>query len=460
MSEALSRSESRLRAATELVGLAVYGWNPLTDTLEWDDGLRALWGLGPGEHVDRSVFETGIHPDDRPRVREAIAACVDPAGDGVYAAEYRVVGRDGVERWLATTGRTTFERGQPVDFIGVAVDISERKRSEAAVRKSEARFRSFAEHSTNLLWIVDPAAGVIEYRSPAYDQIWGESREAATARLDDWFTHVHGDDTERVRRAMRSVEAGDVAQVEYRITRPRDGEVRWLRDTSFPIRDGAGEVVRIAGITADLTRRDGKQVYIVGASTSEQRRLAKLVGELGCRVRAFPDTEAFLDIAAFLAPGFVLVDLRRSGRKAASIPMELRARSIPLKAIVIGPDNGDVPTAVEVMKAGAVDYLNPPFSKEALRAALALVSTDARAPLEVPPDIEASARLARLSPRERDVLNGLVEGGGNKAIALQLGISPRTVELHRGQIMAKLNANSLAELLQLALSAGLRPSIR
>ena len=195
-------------------------------------------GPQPGEPVNRAVFESGIHPDDLPRVHEAIAACVDPAGDGSYAVEYRVLGRDGVERWVATAGRTTFEHHQPVGFIGAVVDISDRKRSEAALRESGALFRSFAEHSTNLLWIADPRAGVIEYRSPAYEQIWGEPRENAARRLEDWFACVHPDDVGRVRRALRSVQNGEVAQMEYRITRPGDGGLRWLRDTSFPILDG------------------------------------------------------------------------------------------------------------------------------------------------------------------------------------------------------------------------------
>jgi PAS domain S-box-containing protein len=459
-SAALARCEARLRAANELVGLALYAWNPQTDTLEWDDDLRALWGLRPGEPVDRSVFEAGIHPEDRARVRQAIAACIDPAGDGRYAVEYRVIGRDGIERWLATTGRTRFEQGRAVDFIGAAVDISERKRSEAAMRENEERFRNFAQHSTNLLWIVDPGTGVIEYRSPAYEQIWGEPRGDGTGHVDAWLAHVHPDDVGRVRRALGSVQKGDVAQIEYRISRPCDGELRWLRDTSFPIRDADGEVIRIGGIAEDLTRHDGKQVYIVGSSSAEARRLARMTRELGLRVRAFSEPEEFLDIAPFLAPGCVLVDLRRSVRDAVSIAVELRARCIPLKAVVIGRDDGDVATAVRVMKAGAADYLQPPVTEEALRAALASITVDARTPPEEAASDEAAARMARLSAREREVLNGLVEGGTNKTIAVKLAISPRTVELHRAQIMAKLDASNLAELLQLALTAGLRAPCR
>ena len=148
----------------------------------------------------------------------------------------------------------------------------------------------------------DPRTGAIEYRSPAYEQIWGEPRENAAKRLDEWFDCVHPDDVGRVRRALRSVQNGEVAQMEYRITRPGDGGLRWLRDTSFPILDAAGEVVRVGGIAEDLTRHDGKQVYIVGSSPTEERRLSRLAREIGLRARAFSKVEAFLNIAPFLAP--------------------------------------------------------------------------------------------------------------------------------------------------------------
>ena len=455
--EALSRSEARLRAATELVGVGIYSWDPATGALEWDERLRQIWGLPPDVKVDMGVFEAGIHPEDLPRVRRAIAACADPAGDGRYDIEYRVIGRvDGVTRHVATSGRTTFVRGRPGGFIGAAIDVTAQRCAEAAIQAREAQFRSFAEHSTNLLWIADPRSGVIEYRSPAYEQMWGEPCEGAARRLDDWFAHLHPDDVARCTRAIRSVEKGEVAHVEYRIVRPGDGKVRWLRDTSFPIRDGNGEVVRIGGIAEDLTQVDGKQVYIVGAAPTEERRLVKLLRAQG-PVRAFSTPELFLDIARFLAPGCVLVDLR-STPDAASVALELRARSIPLKTVVIGPDDGDVATAVEAMKSGAADYLQPPLTDAALTAALAAITTDARAPAEGAAAEGPAARLALLSSREREVLTGLVDGGTNKAIARQLGISPRTVELYRRQIMSKLSAASLAELLQFALMAGLRPA--
>lgn len=456
--EALKLNEARLRAATELVGLGIYSWDPITGALEWDEHLRAIWGLAPDERVDMDVYEAGIHPDDLSRVRKAIATCVDPAGDGRYDLEYRVIGReDGLTRYVATSGRTSFQDGRAVSFIGAAIDVTERRKTEAAVRASEAQFRSFAEHSSNLIWIVDPSASAIVYRSPAYERIWGAPVEDAPTRLEDWKRTVHADDRAQVERALESVWAGEVEQFEYRICRIADGAIRWLRDTSFPIRNEHGEVTRIGGITEDLTQENINQVYIVSASPAEARRLSGIVRDLGHRARSFGTIPAFLDIAAVLAPGCVLLDLRKRRQEGLTVPRELKARSLPLPLIALDAPGVDAEAAVAAMKAGATDYV---VARDEVSLRLKLASAMAECRGSVRPirrDESASARVAKLTSREREVLVGLVEGGTNKVIAQKLGISPRTVELHRSQVMNRLNACTLTELLQIALAAGIAP---
>jgi len=456
--EALRKSEARLRAATELAGLGVYAWDPVTGALDWDNRLRAMWGLPPGAAVDMAVYEGGIHPDDLPRVQQAIAACVDPEGDGRYNLEYRVRGRDGVTRRIATSGQASFAQGKAVGFIGAAIDVTGQRRAEAAIRASEAQFRSFAEHSSNLIWIGDPEAGTIVYRSAAYEKIWGIPCEDAPTAVSEWMKNVHPDDVQQVEHALASVEAGEVAQFEYRIVRPTDGAIRWLRDTSFPIPDDNGAVTRIGGITEDLTQEDVRQVYVVSASPLEARRLAALIRALGYRVRAFESGSEFLDVAPVLAAGCVLVDLRKAKAEGLTIPRELKARGIGLPTIALDAPGVDVAAAVAAMKAGAIDYLTVK-DEASLSAKLASAMAECQGAMRpTSRDDNASARVARLTPRERDVLSGLIEGGTNKSIAQQLGISPRTVELHRAQVMNRLNAGTLTELLQIALAAGLAPS--
>jgi two-component system CheB/CheR fusion protein len=145
-----------LRAAIDLVGLGRYRSDPLTQAIQWDARLKAMWGLAPDAFVDLGVFLAGIHPEDRDRVQAALGQSVDPEGDGVCDIEYRVIGvSGGAERWVATRGKTVFEDGQVVSFHGVVLDISERKRAEHANLMLIAEL----EHRTrNLLAVVDSLA--------------------------------------------------------------------------------------------------------------------------------------------------------------------------------------------------------------------------------------------------------------------------------------------------------------
>jgi PAS domain S-box-containing protein len=418
-----------------------------------------MWGLPSNADVNMDVFLSGIHPDDLARVQQAIAACADPLGDGTYSAEYRVIGQDdGRTRHISSAGRMTFSQGRAVCFIGAVVDVTSQRRSEAAMRASEAQFRSFADHSRYLIWIADPKENVVLYRSAAYEEIWGIPRSEAPATFVGWMREVHPEDRTEVEEVLRSLKAGDVAQLEYRIVRRSDGTVRFLRDTSFPILDEQGAVARIGGITEDLTQDDIRQVYIVSSMSAEALRLAGLVRASGYRARTFDSSSAFLALAPVLMPGCVLVDLRRARGEGLSIPRELKMRSIALPTIALDAE-ANVDAAVAAMKAGAVDYVTL-TDETSLRGALAGAMAECRGLRTPVLDESAGARIAKLTPREREVLVGLIEGGTNKTIGRKLGISPRTVELHRAQVMNRLDASNLTELLQIAFAAGIPASAR
>jgi PAS domain S-box-containing protein len=149
---ALRESEARLQAAVDLVKLGRYAWNLQTNELQWDDTLRAMWGLPAGAPVDYELWRSGVHPDDLACVEAAIQRCTDPRGDGVYDIEYRVIGKmDGVERWIATRGRTNFENDVPVSFFGVALEVTDRKRIERRLeRRVEDRTRELEEANREL----------------------------------------------------------------------------------------------------------------------------------------------------------------------------------------------------------------------------------------------------------------------------------------------------------------------
>jgi PAS domain S-box-containing protein len=148
---ALRESEARLQTAVDLVKLGRYSWNPQTNELEWDEKCRAMWGLPADATVDYDTWRTAVHPDDLGAVEAAIQRCTDPQGDGVYDVEYRVLGNDGRERWIATRGQTQFENDKPVWFYGVAIDVTDRKRIEKTLeRRVEARTRELEEANNAL----------------------------------------------------------------------------------------------------------------------------------------------------------------------------------------------------------------------------------------------------------------------------------------------------------------------
>jgi PAS domain S-box-containing protein len=458
--QALRESEARLSAASDLVGLSPYTWDPMTDALQWDDRLKEMWGLPPHAHVDMNIFRAGIHPHDRERVEAAIARSVDPAGDGVYHLEYRVIGiGDGVERWVSTYGQTFFRGDRAVWFVGAALDITERQRSEERLRESEERFRRFAEHSADVLWILNLDTDKLEFVSAAYERVWGEPPNALLVEQSRWLNSIHPDDRERIVHAQERVRQGQVLTQEYRAVRA-DGAIRWIRDTSFPIRDDKGRVQRLGGIAQDITKFDGSHVYVVDGDESARQDLMRLIQTAGYDVKAFPSARSFLEVAPVLVAGCVVLDTRSPGSRsgALTIPKELKARRIGLPVIVIGTSSGDVATAVQAMKAGAVDWVEAPYEPDALFSSIASAIADIRDVGERDRLTEvASARIAQLPTREREVLEGLLGGGTNKIIAKRMGISPRTVEIHRARLMERLGAKTLSELMVMATTAGLKP---
>jgi PAS domain S-box-containing protein len=400
--ERIAKSEARLAAAIDLVGLSPYSWHPATGVLEWDARLKAIWGLPADAHVDMDVVLGALHPDDRPRVEAGIADCVDPGGDGVFEIEYRVIGiTDGVERWVSMFGRTTFDAGGPVGFIGAALDTTARKRAEQRLRESEERFRQFADHSTTVLWILNTETSMLEYVSPAFEQVWGEARErviGGPARLLETF---HPDDRLRATEVLERVRLGDSAIEEHRIVRA-DGGVRWIRNTLFPIRDAQGRMWRIGGIAQDITIDAGSLVYVVDADDVSRERVLLLLSGAGYRVKAFATGRTFLEVAPALLDGCIVLDISRPESGGLTILRELKARQIAMPVIVSGSSQGNIRRAVQAMKAGAIDWLEMPYEEHVLLAAVATAMSDVRDAGERDRAAQdARARINKMSARAR-----------------------------------------------------------
>jgi two-component system response regulator FixJ len=198
-----------------------------------------------------------------------------------------------------------------------------------------------------------------------------------------------------------------------------------------------------------------KLIHIVDDDEAIRDSLAFQLETAGYETLAYASAEEFLDAAASAEAGCVLTDVRMPGLSGLEMVQRLRAMGFR-QPIVMMTGHGDVPLAVEAMKAGVVDFIEKPLDDERLTRALDNALNTAAAPL--PDDAqsrELRARFEALSPRERDVLHGVVAGKPNKIIAYDLGISPRTVEVYRAGLMSKSGAGSLSELVRMALTLGI-----
>jgi len=194
-------------------------------------------------------------------------------------------------------------------------------------------------------------------------------------------------------------------------------------------------------------------VHLVDDDEAVRRSAGFMLKTSGYRVHAYQSGVELLKAAGDLSPGCILLDIRMPGLDGLEVQQALHDKGISLPVIIM-TGHGDISLAVRAMKAGAVDFIEKPFEKATLLSSLdegfrrllhKEVTGDRRKDAEV--------RLQALTPRERDVLDGLAQGLPNKTIAYDLGISPRTVEIHRANMMAKLGVRSFSEALRIAFGA-------
>ena len=193
----------------------------------------------------------------------------------------------------------------------------------------------------------------------------------------------------------------------------------------------------------------GAIVYVIDDDESARHSLEFLLDVAGVRVRSFASADAFLTSSPPLAGACVITDVRMPGTGGLELAEALRTRGAGVPVIVI-TGHADVPLAVQAMKAGVTDFIEKPFDDEvmlaAIRKALEQHASDEQSSAERQ---EVQGRIATLSPREREVMEGLVAGKANKAIAYDLEISARTVEVYRANVMIKMQAKTLSDLVRM-----------
>lgn len=199
---------------------------------------------------------------------------------------------------------------------------------------------------------------------------------------------------------------------------------------------------------------DRAVVYAVDDDVAMRESLAFLLDAAGFTVVAFETASSFLEALPGIESGCVVTDVRMPGIDGIELLRRVK-RAKPALSVIVITAHGEIPLAVQAMKLGAIDFLEKPFEDErlvdAIRAAVANTTDRAKAEAAA---TQIASRVAALSPREHQVMEGLVAGLSNKTIARDLSISPRTVEVYRDNVMTKLQAASLSELVRLAVRAG------
>jgi two-component system response regulator FixJ len=194
-------------------------------------------------------------------------------------------------------------------------------------------------------------------------------------------------------------------------------------------------------------------VHVIDDDAAMRDSLGFLLDSAGVRARTYESAIAFLERLEGLEAGCILTDVRMPEMSGLDLIARLKELGVGLPVIVM-TGHADVPLAIQAMKAGVVDFIEKPFDDEVLLATLRAALAEAENRGERDAELAAiRGRLDSLSPRERDVLGGLVAGHANKVIAHDLGISPRTVEIYRANLMTKMNAASLSDLVRMKLAA-------
>ena len=273
---ALREREERLTVALEAGRMGTYRLDLRTGQQEWSDGQYDIFGLTKGIDIpSRDLFLSLVHKDDHHRIEFTANDIREP---GTHLdSEFRIIRPDGEMRWITAHALAVFgSDGRPAELIGVNIDVTEQRKLEAAMHATEERLQQFSEASSDVLWTRRADTLQWEYLSPGFHRIYGISRQDALRgdNLTAWTDLIVPEDRERVLGNIGKVAEGERVAFEYRVRRPEDGEIRWLRDTDFPIRDESGTVVLIGGIGHDLTELKRAE---------EHQRL--LLAELQHRVR-------------------------------------------------------------------------------------------------------------------------------------------------------------------------------
>lgn len=198
-------------------------------------------------------------------------------------------------------------------------------------------------------------------------------------------------------------------------------------------------------------------VFVIDDDASMREAISRLLSAVGLSAQTFSSGREFLGTTLPDVPGCVILDVRLPGLSGLDLQKEMVEKGIHIPIIFV-TGHGDIPMSVQAMKAGAVEFLTKPFrDQDLLDAIRAAIRTDRTGRKLRAESSELRQRLKTLTPREREVMAMVVTGFLNKQVALQLGTSEKTIKIHRGHVMQKMNADSLAELVRMSQKLGIDP---
>ena len=192
-------------------------------------------------------------------------------------------------------------------------------------------------------------------------------------------------------------------------------------------------------------------VFVVDDDPAIRESLRWLIESVGLKVKVFTTANEFLESYDPSLPGCLVLDIRMPGMSGLDLQNELAAREVSIPILII-TGHAEVPVAVRAMKAGALDFIEKPFSDQLLLDRIRrAIEKDVEFRQAHSERAEVAARLAQLTPREREVMDLVIAGKANKVIASELGLSPKTVEVHRAHVMKKMQVDSLADLVRVGM---------
>jgi PAS domain S-box-containing protein len=259
---ALRQSETNLAAAQRLAQIGSWAYDSAHQTVHWSQEMFRITGFDPSQpEPSIQEWKQVIHPEDLDRLIGVIEQSLET--NLPWEFEHRLIRRnDGAVRYVISRGEARRdEAGQVIQRFGTTQDITDRKQIELALQNSDENFRQIAEHIQDVFWIYDPKANRNLYISPAYDEIWGRSREAAYTSIDEILKAVHPEDYDNVYAAFCLEDKNRLGDIQYRIIKP-DGDIRWIRDRAFPVFDANQQLDRIIGIAEDMTERKQAELLI------------------------------------------------------------------------------------------------------------------------------------------------------------------------------------------------------